>query len=594
MSLQGLVRLAEHGSALGFGTLLALLAIVSLDDARGVWALFGVFAAGVVLPTIVAFTFPAWASHGRRTAVLGILLPVGLLLPLADSLVFPHPLDVGGAWGILALALTFAAICDETLRLGLVLHDVAERHPWVRRAAPVVALIPFFALWGIFAEQRKAPYDSRMELAAELVTRLWENYPHWRQAPVTPWQLWAKYRPLLEESDGACPDTTGPCEPFLRTLRDMFAELRNGHTEVLLENDFGMPAVRVEPVEGKAIITKVERGSDADHAGIRAGTEILAVDGIPVRDALRNVPSWRVSFTSARMRSYAGFAALLDGPSRHTVGVTIRGESDRTREVRLERAPIRYEWEDEEVPSSELAASDVPSDQRKGIAYAHVEGFEEEVVTQQFDTFLNSAIDSPGMILDLRENYGGMLDHAFHVLGRMLPEPLVIGQHCAPTGADGEPCTEHRIEPRAPVYQGPIAVVIDENVYSAAELVAYSLCRSGRARCFGRATAGETDCVFRFDLPGAVARVSWADFRPAFGPPLLGEGVEPDVNIERTLADVRLGRDPALDAARAWLYEETSRATPGAALPHLAWRTQTGAPHPAARASASQAANSNP
>jgi len=476
------------------------------------------------------------------------------------------------------------------LWLGVLLFDYADHHPAIRRAAPVVALLPFIALWGIFSEQRHPAYDSRMELAANLVTRLWENYPHWNRSPITPWQLWAKYRPLLEDADRACGDKTATCEPYLRTLRDMFAELRNGHTEVLLDNDIGMAAVRVEPVEGHAVITRVEPTSDAEAAGLRAGMELLAVDGMPIEDALRRVPPWRLSFTSPRMRSYAAFGALLDGPAARTVGITVRGDGKSTRTVRLERSPVRYEGQEEVSESTSVALGPAPTSYAGSFAYAHLEGFEDEAVTKQFDAFLDSSLRSSGLILDLRENYGGMLDHAFHVLGRLLPEPLVIGEHCAPGGADGEPCTEHRIEPSAPVYQGPVAVIIDENVYSAAELVAYALCRSGRARCFGRTTAGETDCVFRFDLPGGTARLSWADFRPAFGPTLLGEGVEPDVVIERTLADVTAKRDAPFESALAWVHDEASRVAAGIdpGISPLAWRPKGGSPHPGARASAAQ------
>jgi C-terminal processing protease CtpA/Prc len=548
------VRAAEQLASLGFGTLLSMLAIVALDDATGIWAILGLLSAGVLLPLLAAYTFPGWIGWTRRTMGLGILVPVCLMLPVSDALVYPTPLDVGGGWGILALAVAFAALCHEMVHLGLLARDEAERHPWVGRAMPVLALLPFVALWGIAAEQRKARHDSRMEMAAQLVTRLWEHYPHWREAPVTPWELWSKYRPVLEAADRRCPDPDRPCPEYLRSLRAMFSELRNGHTEILLDGELGMPAIRVEPVEGRAVVTQVQSGSDAEAAGIVAGTEIVAVNGVSVDEALRGVPPWRRAFASPRMRSYAGYAALLDGPAGSSVGVTIRGEATPPRQVTLRREPFEYADDSpEEHPAEEPAPASLPGGLTSGFGYARLDGFEDAGASRRFDAFLDASMAAPGLVLDLRGNYGGLLEHAFHVLSRLVPEPLVLGQHCAPGGIGGAPCTEHRIEPRPPVYEGPVAVLIDEDVYSAAEIVAHALCRSGRARCFGRPTAGETDCVFRLDIPGAVARVSWAGFSPAFGPALQGEGVFPDETVERTLEEVRTGSDLALEAASRWL-----------------------------------------
>jgi C-terminal processing protease CtpA/Prc len=169
------------------------------------------------------------------------------------------------------------------------------------------------------------------------------------------------------------------------------------------------------------------------------------------------------------------------------------------------------------------------------------------------------------------------------MLGRFFSAPLTIGEHCLPAreGEKTRDCTQHRIEPRGKVYTGPLAVIIDENVYSAGELAAYALCRSGRARCFGRTTAGETDCVFKLDLPGAVARLSWADFRPAIGPSILGNGLEPDVRVERTLEDLKAGLDPEYEMARAWLRSDRT------APPALEIAAGTRLPHPGEPAPAS-------
>jgi carboxyl-terminal processing protease len=413
------------------------------------------------------------------------------------------------------------------------------------------------------AERNPALEFSRMDLAYDLHRQLTEYYPHWDTAPIRPDELWIRYRAQLEEADATCGEPTEPCPQYLGVLREMFAELRNGHTEVLVQNDLGRPAVQVGDVEGRAVVLRVERGSDASAAGIEAGMEIVAVDGRSVEKALARVPAWRVSFASPRMRTHAAFQALLEGPVDEEVRVAFRDAPlSPARVVSLHREHIRYEWEFEGQPGPpQPEVRSATSSRGGGIVYVHVDGFEGADAEESFDAVVDASLDAPGLILDLRENYGGVLDQAFRMVGRLLPEPVEIGEHCvAPReGSSRTACTRHLIEPRGSVFTGPLAVLIDENVYSAGELAAFALCRSGRARCFGATTAGETDCVFRLDLPGAVARMSWAGFRPAFGPSLQGTGVEPDIAIAPTIGDVRNGSDPVLDAARGWIEMEASR-----------------------------------
>ena len=574
--MAGLVRAAEHGSALGFGTLLSLLAIVTLDDARGVWAVLGVLAAALILPTLVAFTFPGWVAFTRRTMVFGIVAPVGFLLPLADSLVFPRPLDVGGAWGILALTLVFGTVCDEMLRLGLLLCDVARTHPWVRRAAPIFALIPFLAIWGIFAEQRRMQYASRMEMAAELVTRLWENYPHWRKSPVTPWQLWAKYRPLLEDADAERASTPGPCEAYLRNLRDMFAELRNGHTEVLLERDLGMTAVRVEPVEGRAVITHVEPNSDAEAAGIRAGTEILLVDGLAVEDAIRRVPSWRLSFTSPRMRTFAGYAAMLDGPAENTVGITVRAAGNSTRVVRLERSPIRYEWQGNTSENTEVTLAPAAAlPHRPGFAYAHLEGFEKKTWRGISIRSWMARSRRPAWCSTCVKTTAACWTTLFMSSRACSRNRSSSGNIARPAEPTATPAPSTASSRGRRCIRGRSRSSSTKTFTARLSWLRTHCAAAGGPAASDAPPPGKPTAFFAL-----ICRERWrASAGPTFVPRLaLRCSAMASTRIfrsNRTISDVRSGRDAALETALDWLNDEAARGAAGErrALARLTWRS---------------------
>lgn len=551
----------EHAVAASVGAFVSLLALLALQDPSPFRTLLALTSAGLILPALTAYTFPAWALTLRRTMAAGILAPVGILLPILETSPGPGRSWLLGPWWILGLAPLFTVLCDQMIVAGAAARASADGRPWVRRATLSLLLVPLLSLWGVTsAPRRSATEFSRMDLAYDLHRQLTEYYPHWDTAPVRPDELWTRYRDRLERADADCGDASDPCPEYLGLLREMFAELRNGHTEILVENDVGRPAVEVASVEGRAILTGIDERSDASLAGLVRGMEIVAVDGRPVERALSLVPPWRVSFASARMRDHAAYAALLEGPADEAVRIAVRASPQSpAKVVSLHRERIRYEWESEATAAE--TAPEIASDagtSPDGIVYVHVDGFEGADAEEGFDAVVDASLDAPGMILDLRDNYGGVLDEAFRMVGRLLTAPVAIGEHCV-APRDGEPrpaCTAHRIEPRGTAFQGPLAVLIDENVFSAGELAAFALCRSGRARCFGTTTAGETDCVFRLDLPGAVARLSWAGFRPAFGPPLQGTGVQPDVDVPRTVRDVREGSDPALETARRWLADQ--------------------------------------
>jgi len=560
-------RAVEQLAALAFGVVLTLLALAALRDFGGVWRLVGFLSAAIVAPALAGFGFSGSLQDLRGTIAVGLLVSAGVLLPVTDPLGEATPFDAGSAWGRALAALGFALLCDLMLRSGIRARRSAGERLWLQRVALALMVFPLASFTGIVALDRREERLTRMEMASDLFGQLWESYPHWDRAPLKPRDLWAKYRSRLQAADRACGRSDRPCPPYLHALRDMFAELQNGHTEVLVPHESGSPAIDVVAVEGRAVIRRVEPGSDAESLGVAVGMEIVEVDGRAVDEALARVPRWRVAFTSAQTRAFAAYHALLEGPVGSVARIVVTGPAARRRAFALQRIPLRFDTEGDvqESPQEEL---EVRRSDGRNPTYLRLDGFEGDRLEELFDRAVDDELGSPGLILDLRGNYGGVLDHAFRMLGRFYSEPLVIGKHCLPVtqGEETGECTVHRIEPRGKTYRGPIAVLINEDVYSAGELAAYALCRGGRARCFGRTTAGETDCVFRLDLPGGVARMSWADFHPAFGPPLLGAGLEPDVRVEQTVADVRAARDPEYEEARSWLRNGAPRGTDRAAL----------------------------
>ena len=158
------------------------------------------------------------------------------------------------------------------------------------------------------------------------------------------------------------------------------------------------------------------------------------------------------------------------------------------------------------------------------------------------------------VIIDLRGNPGGRLAEADAVLSCFLPRDRLWAARTGRTG--------RRIDLRtaggcgdleAPV-GNDVAVLVDGNSRSAAELTPAALQEARRAVVVGAPTAGAVLISQETRLPdGGRLSLSRSDLVTSGGVRLEKRGVTPDIAAAQTLEDRRAGRDPGLDAAMAAL-----------------------------------------
>ncbi len=494
-----------------------------------------------------------WIVSIRRIMALGLYIPLGGIwayLTCVKSQVS------GGPFGIVHTSIFFtlyALAMDCLLVLGAEARAVAATRRWVPKALLALIMVPVCtSLATAFAFRSQAEQEpTRIALAMDVHRELSLTYPHWKESTIDSDDLWRKYRPRLGTADKNCGQGSEPCRPFLRALRDMLAELRNGHSYVTIEGDIGAPRVVVEHIEGRAVVTGVGKASEAERAHIVPGMEILSVDGLSVQDALERVPAWQLNDAAIHTRAYSAYMALLTGVPNTRVSIEIMDVDRRTvRTFILSRKPLH----DSLGTSIGLDSRAYLKSLDGGMQLLVLRGFEGDGLPAKLDRFINRVMKGQGLVLDLRDNPGGRVDTALHLLGRLL-NPMIIGEDCSTqmAGILDFLCENTLVEPVGIPYTGPIAVMIDEGTASAAEVVALSICRTGRGRCFGRTTAGETDTVIDREIPGGRVFIANADFHPAFGGSIQGSGLQPDVPIAWSLQDVVDRRDPDLDAALTWL-----------------------------------------
>ncbi|MCA1817218.1 MAG: PDZ domain-containing protein, partial [Acidobacteria bacterium] len=353
---------------------------------------------------------------------------------------------------------------------------------------------------------------------------------------------------------------------FYRVLRRMIATLRDAHTRVYAPGepaDWERPAfvsvgVSLREIEGRVVVARVERGSEAERAGIKAGDEISRVDGEAARAVVaRRAADGVVASTDAASRLSA-VAHLFDGAPASLAAVELTDARGDVRDVTLRRtletrapqldarrtgsvAVVRFDLFTPGIAARFVRA--LGGDDSRGDARGS------GVAAREPRDAARELRGARALVLDLRANGGGESEAMVDVASALLPAGAPLGVF---TDREGRAAASPRAR-RAmlfaadaiPVFRGAVVVLTGTRTASAAEILVAALKDAGRARVVGEQTCG---CVLavreRHRLPdGGALDVSELDYRTARGARLEGTGVAPDETITPTRADITRGRD---------------------------------------------------
>lgn len=165
-----------------------------------------------------------------------------------------------------------------------------------------------------------------------------------------------------------------------------------------------------------------------------------------------------------------------------------------------------------------------------------------------FDEQMAAALADPpaGIVIDLRDNSGGVVGDVGKALAHFFPErqPYAI--------------IENRFLPRSPlrtrpprdIWTGPVAVVIGDASASGAEAFAATFQETGRGPVVGVKSMGAVIASRRLNLPdGGEISIGLRGFRSGAGNLLEGVGVAPDHEVRFQADDLRQGRDAMIETA---------------------------------------------
>ena len=226
--------------------------------------------------------------------------------------------------------------------------------------------------------------------------------------------------------------------------------------------------------EGKVVVMYPFEGSPAFRAGIRPGDEIISVND-----------------NNTEHSTVTQVSGMLKGPKGTPVTITVKrlGSPE----------PMHFSVVRDNVPRGTV---NYAFWYKPGIAYMKVEAFNETTsheVDQALAHFPESAIE--GLILDLRDNPGGLVQEAVNVADRFLRKGQLIVSHRGRASAETKFVAKKGERGR----EYPIVVLVNRGTASAAEILSGALQDHDRAWIFGESTFGKGLVQAPFPLYGNSA-----------------------------------------------------------------------------------------
>jgi carboxyl-terminal processing protease len=286
--------------------------------------------------------------------------------------------------------------------------------------------------------------------------------------------------------------------------------------------EYGGLGLEIQSEDGAVKVISPIDGTPASRAGIKPGDFILAVNG-------ENILGLSVSDAVKQMRGKPGEAVTL----------TIGREKSQPFDVKLVREIIQ--------PKS------VESKMEGDYGYVRLSGFNEKATDETLAAINGLKAKNPnmkGLVLDLRNNPGGLLDQAVGVASLFLDGGEVVSQR----GRDPQDIERYDAKGHDVLNGLPLVVLINSGTASASEIVSGALQDRHRAAIVGVTSFGkgsvQTVIPLRGGLDGAVKLTTARYYTPS-GRSIQKTGIEPDLEVAETRDEAQQIADQAFQFTEA-------------------------------------------
>lgn len=277
---------------------------------------------------------------------------------------------------------------------------------------------------------------------------------------------------------------------------------------------YGVGAVLAEDTTTKEIrVLEVYDGSPADKAGLEPGDVLLFLDD--------------TSLIGSGLQEAVALIRSRDGPFTLTV---YRQDTEEERQITMECDNVELTYVEAEMKEGQ-------------IGYIRLSEFTESAVEQFEDALeLLKSRGAEKLVIDLRNNPGGLLDSVCTILDKLLPEGLIVYTE------DRNGQREEFYSDEEQSFSGTVAVLVNGNSASASEIFAGAVQDYGLGPVIGTGTYGKGVVQQTFSLSdGSAVKLTTKKYFTPLGQDIDGNGITPDMIVEEE--DAESSEDRALDRA---------------------------------------------
>jgi len=354
----------------------------------------------------------------------------------------------------------------------------------------VVWMIACGPVPGARAEDKDSPYQE-IQLLTDVLSIIQKNYVEEVDLHV-----------LIEGAIKGMTETLDPHSNFMppEVYREMKIDTRG---------EFGGLGIEITIRDGLLTIVAPIEDTPADRAGLQSGDQIVRIDG-----------------KLTKSLSIMEAVKLMRGPAGSPLKLTIMRDS-------LEK-PQEYEIVREIIQIKSVRARLLD----QGIGYVRLTQFQERTAEDLTAALQQLRSESgavlTGLILDLRNNPGGLLDQAVKVSDLFLPSGLIVYTEGREDGSKMR-FSAHQ-QDTEPDY--PLVVLIDEGSASASEIVAGALQDHRRAVILGAQSFGKGSVQTIIPMSdGSGLRLTTARYFTPHGTSIQARGITPDIPVRQIVIE---------------------------------------------------------
>ena len=298
-----------------------------------------------------------------------------------------------------------------------------------------------------------------------------------------------------------------------KAIETMLASLADPYTRFLDRDSFDEEKSQIEAhlfgvgmqlgmnKEHKVVVIATIEGTPAFNAGVHPGDEILEVDSKPVKG-----------------QSLDQVVKQIRGEINSIVNITFLRKTDKhedKRKVSLKRA---------EIPIKAVASCEVlPGN----LGYIRLDSFISQKANSEMRQALKKLSSTDGLIIDLRNNPGGLLSNAIDIANMFLDHGTIVST------IDSEGYKAKTEAQNSPITKQPIVLLINQGSASASEILSGALHDNERAKLVGQKTFGKglVQSINRLD-DGSGINVTIARYLTPNDVDIHKQGISPDKDCE--------------------------------------------------------------